>query len=299
MRAAAAGFIACVSGCARRRGPIEHVRVISGPGSRPGRLRTPRALAISGDRLFVADMTDRIQVFSLDGAFLYQWHLPDFNVDGPTGLDIDEDGNLVVTDTHLYRILVCTPTGDVVASIGGIFGPGPGEFLSLRHVAVRPGGGYVTSESGTQDRIQVFDAHGVPVRWWGSHGSGPGQFRRPEAVQVYRDGRVLVADSCNHRIQVFSSEGELLDIWGREGDGLGELRYPYDLFVGPDDLVYVCEYGNHRIQRFTLSGRAVDTWGCPGRAPGRFRDPWSVVVSNDLQVFVADAGNHRIQRFTV
>lgn len=297
---AAATVAGLVAGCSRSTAPLPGAHVISGPGSRPGRLRRPRALAVSRDgRLYVADMTDRIQVFSAEGQFLYLWHLPDFNVDGPTGLDVDRQGNVVITDTHLYRILVCDSHGAVVASIGGIAGDRPGEFTSLRHVAVHPQGGYVTSESGGLDRIQVFDPSGVPIRWWGRNGSGPGEFRRPEAVEVVSDGRILVADSCNHRIQVFTSQGELLGMWGSEGPEPGQLRYPYDITVGPDGLVYVCEYGNHRIQRFTLDGEAVDVWGSPGTGPGCLWDPWAVAVSPSGDVFVADSGNHRIQRFRI
>lgn len=285
----------CTSGIG---GQLPDFHIISGPGSRPGRLRRPRALALSADgRLFVADMTDRIQVFSTEGEFLYLWHLPDFNVDGPTGLDVDSSGNIVITDTHLYRILVCSPEGEVVASIGGIYGTAPGEFGSLRHVATHPEGGYVTSEAGERDRIQVFDAYGVPVCWWGRHGSGPGEFRRPESVEVLPDGRIVVADSCNHRIQVFTDRGELLAIWGSEGGNPGQMRYPYDVTIAPDGLLYVCEYGNHRIQRFTLDGESVDVWGTPGRGPGQLSDPWAVVVDRDLRVFVADSSNHRIVRF--
>ncbi len=279
---------------------MPEAEVIGGPGSRPGRFQTPRALALDPQRqrLFVADMTDRIQVFDLEGRFLYLWHLPDFNVDGPTGLDVDANGNLVVTDTHLYRILVCSPEGQVRASIGGVMGTGPGEFISLRHVAVRPAGeGYVTTESGGNDRVQVFDSDGVPIAWWGSHGSGPGQFRRPEAVEVTPENEIIVADSCNHRIQVFSLDGELLRMWGEPGRELGQLLYPYDVFLGPDGLLYICEYGNHRLQRFTPEGEPIDLWGGPGRAPGQMAGPWAVVVTSDQTVFVADGSNHRLLRF--
>ncbi len=245
-------------------------------------------------------MTDRIQVFDFEGRLLRWWRLPDFNVDGPTGLDVDAEGNVVVTDTHLYRILVCSPEGTVRASIGGVMGSGPGQFTSLRHVAVRPHGkGYVTTESGGNDRVQVFDRDGVPVAWWGSHGTRLGQFRRPEAVEVTATEEIIVADSCNHRIQVFSPDGELLRWWGSPGRALGQLLYPYDLFLASDGLLYVCEFGNHRIQRFTLAGDPVDTWGGPGRDPGRMAGPWSVVVTEGRTVFVADGSNHRVLRFEV
>ena len=54
--------------------------------------------------LFIADLTDRIQVFDRDGKFLRGWRTPDFNVDGPSGLTIlnsDERIDLLLTDVGL------------------------------------------------------------------------------------------------------------------------------------------------------------------------------------------------------
>ena len=38
---------------------------------------------------------------------------------------------------------------------------------------------------------------------WGGEGSGPGEFRRPTAIAVDKEGNVLVADNVNRRIQKF------------------------------------------------------------------------------------------------
>ena len=49
---------------------------------------------------------------------------------------------------------------------------------------------------------------------WGGEGSGPGEFRRPTAIAVDKEGNVLVADNGNRRIQKFDSNGRFLDAWG-------------------------------------------------------------------------------------
>ncbi len=57
-------------------------------GIKPGRLHKPRTAAFdSHDNLYLADLTDRIQVFDRDGKYLRGWSTPEFNVDGPSGLD--------------------------------------------------------------------------------------------------------------------------------------------------------------------------------------------------------------------
>ena len=64
-------------------------------GTRPGWLHKPRVAAFDAeDRLYIADLTDRIQVFDRDGTFLRHWRTPDLNVDGPSGLSVDRLGRV-------------------------------------------------------------------------------------------------------------------------------------------------------------------------------------------------------------
>src|ERR1700737_4881278 len=80
-------------------------------GTRPGWLHKPRVAAFdTDDNLFIADLTDRIQVFDRSGKYLRGWRTPDFNVDGPSGLTVDRYGRLLVADTHFYRVLVYSRT---------------------------------------------------------------------------------------------------------------------------------------------------------------------------------------------
>src|SRR4051812_26073866 len=66
-------------------------------GTRPGWLHKPRAAAFDDQgRIYLADLTDRIQAFDRDGKFLRSWRTPDFNVDGPSGLTVDRLGRLLV-----------------------------------------------------------------------------------------------------------------------------------------------------------------------------------------------------------
>src|SRR5262245_50445061 len=76
-------------------------------GTKPGWLHKPRVAAFDAkDQLYIADLTDRIQVFDRDGEYLRGWRTPGFNVDGPSGLTVDRFGRLLVADTHFYRVLV-------------------------------------------------------------------------------------------------------------------------------------------------------------------------------------------------
>ncbi len=261
-----------------------------------GRFQRPRAIAVDlDDRIFVVDKTARIQVFDTDGNFIRGWRTPARETGKPTGLAIGCDGNLLVADTHYYRILIYSPEGELLRTIGGTYGHGPGEFGQVSDVVQDSKGNYYVAEKGEYDRIQKFSPGGKFLLQWGGHGVEPGQFSLPQSLAVDEDDHVWVADACNHRIQVFDELGTLLTIWGTEGSGPGELHYPYDLVLA-DGTVYVCEYGNHRIQQFTREGHHQRCWGANGREQGQLDGPWGLVRDSRGKIHVLDTNNHRVQR---
>ncbi|NLX95594.1 MAG: hypothetical protein GXY83_05410 [Rhodopirellula sp.] len=265
-------------------------------GLSDGRFQKPRAMAIDGeDRLYVVDMTARIQVFDRQGRFLRAWQTPHWSRGKPTGLTIGVDGNLLVADTHYYRVLVYSPDGKLLRTIGGVEGHEPGQFGLVTDVVQDAEGNYYVGEYGEYDRIQKFSPEGRFLLQWGGHGSKPGEFARPQNLSLDEQGHLWVADACNHRIQVFDREGKLLHLWGSLGSGPGQLYYPYDLVLGPANVVYVVEYGNHRVQKFTRDGRSLGCWASNGRGEGELFNPWALVRDSHGLIHVLDTNNHRIQ----
>lgn len=293
----ALGAIVAAGGCGEG-GSAEPELVWGVHGRKPGWLHKPRVAAFDAeDRLYLADLTDRIQVFDRDGKFLRHWNTPEFNVDGPSGLTVDRLGRLLVADTHFYRVLVYDREGTLLFQLGdGVQGSTPGRFGYPTDVVLDRAGNFYVSEYGENDRIQVFSPEGKWLRQWGGHGFEPGEFLRPRALAIDDRDRIFVADSTNNRIQVFDTGGTLLKVWGEKGDGPGQLSYPFDLAIGPDGSLYVCEYGNHRVQKFSLDGEPLGTWGTAGRGPGQLFNPWALAVDSRGAVSVIDSNNHRVQR---
>ena len=268
-------------------------------GIAPGRLQKPRAITIDADdHLYLVDTTARIQVYDADGNYLRGWKTPVSKNGRPTGMTVSRSGLLMVADTHYYRVLFYKPNGELVesATIGGTMGSGPGEFGFLTDIAEDSQGNLYVSEYGQWDRIQKFSPEGDFLLQWGSHGSEPGQFRRPQSIAVDRQDRIWVADSCNHRIQVFDTDGQLLGHWGEPGPEPGQLYYPYGLVIDKAGNLIVCEYGNHRIQKFTPEGKSLACWGTHGRQPGQLHNPWAIVQDSRGRIHVLDSNNHRVQR---
>jgi DNA-binding beta-propeller fold protein YncE len=267
-------------------------------GTHPGDFNRPRAIAIDAkDRLYIVDFTARIQAFDRNGKFLdLCWTTPDYRNGRPSGLSIDRDGNLLVSDSHYQAFRIYSPEGELLRSFEYKASSRPGDLSYVSDVVQDADGFYYVAEFGENQRMSKFDKDGKFIQCWGSPGSEPGQFGRIRALALGPDGNLYVADATNHRIQVFTREGKLVDCWGEPGSEPGQLSYPYDLAFGRHGELYVVEYGNNRVQKFTPKGDPLGTWGEAGRAPGQLCEPWALAVDSRGRVHIVDTENHRVQR---
>lgn len=285
-----------LAGCG---GPREAPELVWGHrGVQGGDFVKPRAIAIGAqDRLYIVDFTARIQVFDRDGHFLnLVWTTPDYRNGRPSGLSMDKDGNLLVSDSHYHCVRIYSPEGVELRKIGGEAGTAPGQFGYISDAVQDADGYYYVAEFGENERITKLTPDGHFVLCWGSKGNEPGQFSRVRALALGPDGFLYAADACNHRIQVFTRDGQLVRCWGEPGQAPGQLSYPYDLaFTRKGELVVV-EYGNHRVQKFTPEGKSLLCWGGQGKEPGRLHCPWALAVDSKGRVHVLDSENHRVQR---
>jgi hypothetical protein len=288
----------CASGCVPDADKPEIVWGKS--GVQPGDIVTPRALAIdSKSRLYVVDMTARIQVFDLDGNYLGPtWTTPDYRHGRPSGLSIDRDDNLLVSDSHYNCLRVYSPQGKLLKTIGNGGGTAPGQLGYVSDAIQDADGYYYVAEWGENQRISKFNADGKFLTCWGSPGTAPGEFSRIRSLTLGPDGLLYATDACNHRIQVFTRDGKLVRVWGAQGSEPGELSYPYDLAFSPEPpyCLYVVEYGNNRVQKFTPEGISLGIWGSAGKIPGCLAAPWALVVDAKGRIHVADSNNNRVQR---
>ena len=222
----------------------------------------------------------------------------------PTGwrFSIDRRGNVLVLDTHYFRLLVYSPSGDFLLEKN--LGRNAGERSGRVWARDRRAGGL--DRQLVRFRVRrirphsEFSPEGKFIQQWGGHGTDPGQFMRPQHLELDADGLLWVADACNHRIQVFDATGKLVkNVWGTQGSEPGQMYYPYCFALDGKGHVYVCEYGNHRVQKFTLDGKSVGCWGSAGRKPGQLNTPWALVLDSRGRVHVLDSMNHRVQRFVM
>lgn len=286
---------------------LEGANVIGGPGVVDGRFDRPRALAIDPHtgEIVVIDKTARVQRFAPNGAFISSFRMPEFELGMPVGISIDDDGTLLIPDTHYHRVLMVDRDGQELRRFGR-YGFEPGEFTYPTDVLPLADGSLLIGEYGGVDRLQILDRDGVPRRVigrrsdasaaaWATADAVP-DFERPQSFALSRDRRDLfVVDACNHRIQVLdAATGERRRILGRAGSGAGELSYPWAVVLLPDDSLLVAEQGNSRLQRLDpKTGASLGLFGGRGREPGRLDRPWALDL-DDRRVVVADTANNRV-----
>jgi streptogramin lyase len=99
-------------------------------------------------------------------------------------------------------------------------------------------------------RVEMFDADGNFVSWFGKHCDGPGCFAHPKGIAVDSDGHIWVADSMLELLQVFDKEGQLLAFLGGHGHYPGQFEALTNVFVDKQDRVFTSEQYPGRVQMF-------------------------------------------------
>lgn len=174
-----------------------------------GQLTRPTGVALSGDRIFVADPpAHRVLAFSIAGALVGSWgtrgaESGQFNF--PTDVAAAPDGSIWVVDALNFRIAHLSGDGAWLGAFGTEGDSGAG--------LARPKGVHVDARSriyvsdAQRDVVLVFSGDGVLDYVLGAPGADPGRFAHPAGIDV-RDDRVVVADSQNRRVQIFEILGE-------------------------------------------------------------------------------------------
>ena len=170
----------------------------------------------------------------------------------PTGLALDNQQNLYVTDEWLNRVSIFD--GDCnFLGLWGASGEGKGEFNGPSGIAIDTEDNLYIVDS-RNHRVQKFTREGRFLAQWGRLGSGQGELNTPWGITLDHQGSVYVADHKNHRVQKFTPEGEYVATFGSYGTGREQMNRPSDVAVDPDGDVYVCDWANNRVQAFGPDG---------------------------------------------
>ena len=206
------------------------------------------------DRLFVSDgKMHRVLIFNAKHELESQ--INEGLVD-PVGIALDTANRfLYVVDTQQDQVIVYdADTLKLLRRMGtggkNHFLTTPGDFAAPQGVAVDADGNVYITDT-LNNRVEIFDADGNFISWFGKHADGPGCFARPKGIAIDADGHIWVADEMQDRLQVFNREGQLLTYIGQ---GHGELPGQFKAIVGvaidKQNRVFTTEQFPGRLQEF-------------------------------------------------
>lgn len=171
--------------------------------AQPGLFFGPRAVAVTGDEIFVVDTgNERVQVFSPDGTFLRAWG---GNGNGPTqfvepvGIVIGPDGRVYVADSGNARISVFQRDGTPMAQWPVDAWSGQQYFEP--YLAIDNEGLLYATSSGTGS-VEVYDLDGDFITSLTSTGLEP--FQRPIGITQGANRQMMVTDAGANAVLQFT-----------------------------------------------------------------------------------------------
>ena len=205
----------------------------------------------------------------------------------PSGLAVDNSGNVYVADSGNSRIRKFTVGGTIstIAGNGSYGQPGNGGALAMSFgwpvgLCLDSAGNIYTADSDYDVILKIAPGGPMSVvagNYWefGSPGDGPAtsaSLETPSNVSVDAAGDVFTVEDT-HRVRKITPTGNLTTVAGKlhfAGDGgpavSALLNMPDDLALDSQGNVFIADGFNYRIRKVGTDGN-ISTWGGTG-VPG-------------------------------
>jgi len=198
----------------------------------------------------------------------------------PTGIVLDETGNLYVTDTGNHRIRKVTREGEVSTLAGGERGYADGLGSAARFdlptgiTMDAEGNLYVADTFNHRIRkitprgeVSTLAGGGLSGYEKGSFADGEGQnarFNEPHGIAIDAMGNLYVTDSWNHRIRKVTPRGKVSTLAGSgatgpytrgfaDGEGQNaQFTYPTGIAIDAAGNLYVADTWNSLIRKISF-----------------------------------------------
>ena len=206
----------------------------------------------------------------------------------PTGIVVDFQGNIFISDTGNDRVVKCDNQGEFLAETGG-FGSGAGEFNRPTYMASDNGLNLYVVDAQNK-RIQRLDRNLNFISEIEIEGdedfAGLGL---PEGIALTPSGEIVVSDIEGDLLVQLSGFSEYKTSYGGFGEMEGGLRDPLGVFVDRNSDVYVADSRNDRVAVFDQFGNFLRSLG-----EKVLNNPAGVTVGRDGAVYVANTGDNSL-----
>ncbi len=265
---------------------------------------------------------------------------PGYNGDGilataaqlntPRAITVDNDGNILITDTMNRRIRKIDSNG-IISTIAGTGqfggsgngGPATAARLSTPSDIVVDSAGTIFIADEQNNRIRSIDQNGIirNVAGNGTYGfggdGGPAKsalLGNPLGVAVDPTGTVFIADTESQRVRRVDTNGIIITVAGNGlrsfgGDGGpaidAKLDDPLEATFDREGNMYIADRWNHRVRRVdtngvitTVAGNGTPVFSGDGglATTASLRFPVSVAVDQEGNIYIADLSNKRIRK---
>ena len=246
----------------------------------------------------------------------------------PTGVAVNGEGNLYIADVGNHRIRKVDSTGTITTfagtgerGFGGDGGPAIQAQLDAPTGVAVDGAGNLYIADRNNSRIRKVDSIGTITTIAGGGGFGEdggpaiqARLSLPYSVAVDGAGNLYIADQYNNRIRRVDSTGTITTIAGTGELGFGgdggpatqaRLFLPYGVAVDGAGNLYIADQYNHRIRKVDSTGTITTIAGTGERRFGgdggpaiqaQLDEPTGVVVDGAGNLYIADLANHRIRK---
>ncbi|MCL2227275.1 MAG: S-layer homology domain-containing protein [Oscillospiraceae bacterium] len=195
----------------------------------------------------------------------------------PSGLSLDNDGNLVVFDTFNAGVRIIDSQTRRTETLLGF--------------------------------LEAIDDYGFIMAGYVDGAREVAMLGRPTDGVFAANGDLFIADSVNHAIRMLRGGTVYTFAGGERGfaDGSGDAAmFDNPVAIAIDDAgnIYVADSMNHAIRRITPTGEVstvAGETGRPGHADGSaaealFTEPSGIAIGQSGAIFVADKGNQVIRK---
>lgn len=232
----------------------------------------------------------------------------------PSGVCLDANGNLIVTDRNNYLIRKITPAG-VVTTIAGTGASGyaegkPGQFnIPWQSTIDATGNIIVVEKDGARIRKIAPDGTVSTIAGTGVAGfldgaANTAQFKSALAAAIDSEGNIFVVDRDNRRIRKINTSGQVSTF---AGDGTTAiLTSPLSITIDADDNLYIGD--DKKIKKITKSGvisilagssNGFDDGTLEKPLTAKFSDIYGLCFDNEGNLIIADSSpNHSIRKIT-
>lgn len=256
------------------------------------------------------------------------------NLNGPSGVAIDGQGQLYIADTYNHAVRKVQEDGRIVTVLGVPEEAGANlsrdepleSYLNQPTAVLLDGDGNLLVADKLNHRIlqlkissnQVIRLMGTGVA--GSSGDGgaaaEAQLNGPVALLYRPDRQLLISDSFNHAVRLVDNLGVISTFVGTRkqgysGDGgprtQAMLNTPGGLALDERGQLFIADQLNHRVRLVTPDGKisTIAGAGAPGFSGdgGTARDamlyaPFGLGVTDEGLLLVGDTLNHRLRTVT-